>query len=100
VEEDERGWWYQGRDHQPAADFAAEQRIYAAIGSSRAFIKRQGNGSYEVYVENAARRVSNIRSVCPEASAIYECTIRRDRRHQARIDREASLKGATCIYRG
>jgi hypothetical protein len=45
-------------------------------------------------------RLSNIRSVCSDVNEIYETTIRRDRRHQARIDREASLKGAQCIFRG
>jgi acyl-CoA synthetase (AMP-forming)/AMP-acid ligase II len=100
VELDNRGWWYQGRDHQPAQDFADEQRIYAAIGSSKAFIRRLENGSREVYLENAKPRLSNVLSVCPDIKRIFETTIRRDRRHQARIDREASLKGAACIYRG
>jgi acyl-coenzyme A synthetase/AMP-(fatty) acid ligase len=99
VEQDERGWWYQGRDQQVAEDFADEQKIYSAIGSSKAFIKRHEKGR-SVYVEQAAIRLSNIRSVCPDVSEIYETTIRRDRRHQARIDREASLKGAKCIFRG
>lgn len=99
VEQDERGWWYQGRDHQVAEDFTDEQKIYSAIGSSKAFIKRHEKGR-SVYVEQAAMRLSNIRSVCPDVTEIYETTIRRDRRHQARIDREASLKGAQCIFRG
>ncbi|WP_141735263.1 AMP-binding protein [Oligoflexus tunisiensis] len=100
VEQETRGWWYQGRDHQPPEDFTDEQRIYAAIGSSKAFIKRGADGQRAVYVENARVRLSTIRSVCPDVKMIYETTIRRDRRHQARIDREASLKGATCVYRG
>jgi acyl-CoA synthetase (AMP-forming)/AMP-acid ligase II len=100
VEQDDRGWWYQGRDHQVSEDFIDEQKIYSAIGSSKAFIKRLENGQRAVYVENAAMRVANIRSVCSDVTEIHETTIRRDRRHQARIDREASLKGATCIYRG
>ncbi|MDQ3230302.1 MAG: AMP-binding protein [Pseudobdellovibrionaceae bacterium] len=100
VEQEARGWWYKGRDHQPPEDFADEQRIYAAIGSSKAFIRRTEDGQRAVYAAEAKVRISNIRSVCPDVTSIYQTTIRRDRRHQARIDRDASLKGASCIYRG
>lgn len=100
IEKDNRGWWYHGRDQQPLEDFADEQKIYTAIGSSKAFIVRAEDGRRSVYVEGAALRVSNVRSVCPDVQTIYQTIIRRDRRHQARIDRDASLKGAACVFRG
>ncbi len=100
MEQESRGWWYMGRDQQLAEDFVDEQKIYAAIGSSKAFIKRDPSGQKQVYVEQAAQRISSILRVCPDTQSIFQTIIRRDRRHQARIDREASLKGASCIYRG
>ena len=85
------GWWYWGRSHQSPEDFALEQAIYSAIGTSRCFVHAVGEKRV-LYGERIRQYVSLIHKRFPEISEIHEGPILRDRRHRARLDRAASLK--------
>ena len=89
---DQAGWWYQGRSHQPRADFQLEQDIYRELGSSAAFVHRRRNGELWLLGEKLAARAAKLRAGFPHLAGVAELTIVRDRRHRARIDRAASLK--------
>lgn len=83
-------WWYAGREAQPASDFLLEQKLYTVLGSSAAFVEREPAGTLVVYCQAAERREKLIRDAFPEVGRVVDTTIRRDRRHKARIDRAAS----------
>ena len=86
--EDGRGWWFRGRANQPEPDFELEQRAYSALQSSNCFVHRMHTGETLLVGEvDAGTRLPGIDRVVPGR-------IIRDRRHRARIDRPASLKGA------
>jgi acyl-coenzyme A synthetase/AMP-(fatty) acid ligase len=87
------GLWYQGRDQSPLDDFLLEQRLYLALGHSRAMIERDMDGAALIYCENARQNLATIRTVVPDVKHIFQVKMRRDRRHRARIDRQATKKG-------
>jgi acyl-coenzyme A synthetase/AMP-(fatty) acid ligase len=91
---DDRGeaWWYAGRAAQCAEDFSLEQRVYAWLGSSKAFVHRDPDGARVLCGERISRRKASLRRAFPEIVRLREVTIVRDRRHRARIDRAASLR--------
>ncbi|MCX6130647.1 MAG: AMP-binding protein [Proteobacteria bacterium] len=94
------GWWYAGRDHLPAEDFADEQRLYSIVGHSKAFLHRNAKGELAIYSAHAQNELVSLKAVFPQIPKIFQTTIRRDLRHRARIDRDASLKGAKCLFDG
>ncbi|MCM2280668.1 MAG: AMP-binding protein [Bdellovibrionaceae bacterium] len=95
VRGDQDGWWYAGRSSQDERIFDLEQRMYSALGSSKAFIHIE-NSETVACIENAKRRVEKLpretRDLVFASMKIYDVSIHRDRRHRARIDRAASWK--------
>jgi olefin beta-lactone synthetase len=89
--EDQGYWWYKGREKQKLEEFKKEQRIYSLIQSSAGFLFREHSGEEIFYCQNAEERSYVIRHEYPELKVI-NCRIVRDRRHHARIDREATRK--------
>ncbi len=86
------GLWYAGRSAQPLEEFWAEQRMYRALGHSRAFVLRDATGRLRAYGVGIARHASAIRSSVPEIDSCHDIrTIRYDPRHHARIRRDASI---------
>ncbi|CAN5718492.1 hypothetical protein BH10BDE1_BH10BDE1_04010 [soil metagenome] len=98
-------WWYAGRSGQDVADFEFEQSLYAGLGSSLLFTKRDDTGLLEVYVQGDEARIKKLErliielrnegsTVVAEPVRIFQTEIVRDHRHRARIDRVKSLKKA------
>jgi acyl-coenzyme A synthetase/AMP-(fatty) acid ligase len=92
IDVDAAGWWYGGRASQPAGDFALEQRIYGALGSSASFVHRGPSGEAVLVGEGVKGREADVRAKFPEIVSVREAKIRRDRRHRARIDRAESWR--------
>ncbi len=90
VIEDDEGWWYAGRSAQDPALFSLEQKLYAALGSSQAFLQVE-DGAPVACVARAETRAARAGDLL-KGMKIYDVRIRRDRRHRARIDRCASWK--------
>jgi len=88
--ETEEGLWYQGRSFQQTSDFGLEQSIYGVLGHTNAFLFREPGGDLVLSGENLRTKISEIRAGFPAVDRIQEKKIIRDRRHRARIDREAS----------
>jgi olefin beta-lactone synthetase len=94
VREDFDGWWYSGRSGQALEDFELEQKVYAAIGSSKAFVIRE-NDALTLCIEPDGLRRDRTYEILRSMklfNRISEVKIKRDRRHRARIDRAASLR--------
>ncbi|MEK7358595.1 MAG: hypothetical protein AAB250_19270, partial [Bdellovibrionota bacterium] len=94
VRSDHDGWWYSGRSGQAHEEFLLEQKVYSAIGSSKAFVMKE-DGALSLFIEADALRRTRTYEVLREMKAfnrIFEVKIKRDRRHRARIDRAASLR--------
>ncbi len=94
VRSDHDGWWYSGRSGQALSDFELEQKVYAAIGSSKAFVVRE-NDALTLCIEPDGLRRDRTYEILRSMKAfnrICEVRIRRDRRHRARIDRVGSLR--------
>jgi len=83
---DKDGWWYTGRDSQSQEDFEIEQKVYSLIQSSAAFLDSNKNGDKILYCQQANRRRPLIKEKFPDLE-VRDCTIVRDKRHRARIDR-------------
>jgi acyl-CoA synthetase (AMP-forming)/AMP-acid ligase II len=95
-------WWYRGRSSQSETDFQREQELATAIDSSKVFLHRSETGSCAVYFEGLRERLSRVRietAKWKEPVDLYHTTIVRDRRHRARIDRDASKKKSKFIVR-
>jgi acyl-coenzyme A synthetase/AMP-(fatty) acid ligase len=90
MSEDSDGLWYQGRSFQKPEDFMLEQRIYPVLGHARAFVFRDAEGKVVLSGENLVKKRHDLLLRFPEISRIQDKKIVRDRRHRARIDREAS----------
>ncbi|MBI3790041.1 MAG: acyl--CoA ligase [Gemmatimonadetes bacterium] len=92
---DADGWWFAGRASQPADEFALEQRIYAALGTTACFVARDARGRLGLYGEGIIRAVrlegDDFARAFPEVDVVRDVRIARDRRHGARIDRSRSL---------
>jgi acyl-CoA synthetase (AMP-forming)/AMP-acid ligase II len=91
IQEDDAGWWYSGRSSQSLADFAMEQRIYSFLNHSGAFLFRTPDKSLHLFGETVDARTTELRKAFPELEEVHYAKIVRDRRHRARIDRNASL---------
>ena len=85
VHDDDAGLWYRGRSDQRLEDFELEQRIYAALQSSKCFVHRTPGG--ERYLVGEVREAAGF----PELAGVLPARINRDRRHRARIDRKKTL---------
>lgn len=100
VREDAEGWWYAGRSAQNETHFALEQKLYGALGSSKAFIHVE-EGAPVICVADARQRSAIIASFIQQEGLggirVYDVRIHRDRRHRARIDRAASWKTRRLI---
>ena len=96
IASDAEGWWYGGRASQPAEEFELEQRVYAHLGSSAAFVRRGSDGLLTLYGEGMPSGAAAVafRRLFPEIVEMREAHIARDRRHRARIDRRATLERA------
>jgi acyl-CoA synthetase (AMP-forming)/AMP-acid ligase II len=83
------GLWFAGRSSQPLEEFWAEQRLYAAVGHSCAFVVRDGVGSLIAYGEDIERHAS---AICVAVPQVRECrnmrAVRWDPRHRSRVRRE------------
>ncbi|HEX2719028.1 MAG TPA: hypothetical protein VHM67_15270, partial [Gemmatimonadaceae bacterium] len=88
------GWWFGGRVAQPEEQFALEQRLYAALETSKCFVERL-DGRLVLFGEGVTTRARErgiaIRRDFAEIAEVRELEIVRDRRHRARIDRARSL---------
>ncbi|MEJ2539461.1 MAG: AMP-binding protein [Gemmatimonadota bacterium] len=102
IESDSRGWWYEGRIGQPRAEFLVEQRLYAELGTSASFVARDTSGRLYLYGERLPAEARDFRpgfrSRHPELDGVRPVRIVRDRRHGARIDRNASLVRGGWIH--
>ncbi|MGI8619454.1 MAG: AMP-binding protein [Gemmatimonadaceae bacterium] len=98
ISEDADGWWFCGRAAQPQAEFDLEQRLYSALGTSKCFVHRAGDGTLLLFGEGIQKRIraqgKSLGAVAPEIAAVHEVRIIRDRRHRARIDRTRTLAAA------
>lgn len=94
IRADGEGWWYSGRSQQSLEAFELEQRVYAALGSSKAFVLDEGS-SLSLCVEPDENlrdeTYQKLKNTHPRLD-LFEVKISRDRRHRARIDRAASLR--------
>ena len=85
--------WYAGRSGQLAEDFVLEQQVYRYALSSKSFVHRTAKGERVLVGCNLDRvRRALPSSLSNEFTRLVEArSIRRDRRHRARIDRAATL---------
>ncbi len=85
--------WYQGRSVQPHAHFLAEQKIYALVEHSSAFVFENAREELCVAGVDIDRMRNEIKSMIPEIKHVIDiATIHYDRRHHARIDRATSVR--------
>lgn len=90
--------WYSGRSSQPEALFELEQRLYAILGHTGAFLHRDREGRIWLLGEGVVQHEREIRGGIPQIHAIEDIRIIRDPRHRARLDRRNSiLKGARWL---
>jgi hypothetical protein len=88
-------WWYSGRSQQPIEHFEIEQKAYALLGSSKAFVLPEAEG-LSLCIEPSVNMghdeiIAKLRGI-EAVRRFYEVDIKRDPRHRARIDRAASAK--------
>jgi 4-hydroxybenzoate polyprenyltransferase len=90
---DDDGFWFNGRAIQHEGDFALEQELYRALGHTRAYIHR-GPDSHAMIVgdDNVVPLQKAGESVFDSPVEVVSGTIRRDRRHRSRIDREGTWR--------
>ena len=93
VLETDSGWKYSGRSQQSLQDFDLEQKIYSLIGSSKCFIHRNTAGEATLVGEQLGHSATMIKRTFHGIDHIVERTIKRDKRHRARIDRAATTRG-------
>ncbi len=96
IQQEGSEFWYAGREAQTLEDFQAEQKMYAALGSSAAFLARDASGRLVAHCLHGNERAPLIRSVLPEVKEVFDTMIVRDRRHRARVDRVKSLGRRVC----
>ncbi len=93
IEELDGQWYYLGRASQPREEFILEQKIYARTNCTAAFVTRHSATNHLYLVgEVSASAWAAAQPHFPEISDFIPATIVRDRRHRARIDRQATLK--------
>lgn len=98
IRETEEGWWYTGRSQQSLEAFQLEQSIYFTLQSSKSFLVPEKNGHYVLYGQDIYRRKEELYDAFPQLVDIQERKIRRDHRHRARIDREASMRQGRFLW--
>lgn len=86
--QDENGLWFAGRRQQSFEDFLAEQKIYAKLGHSRAFIRRDSHKNPLIIADDGVRHVASVAGeVLGRTVPVWNAFIVRDKRHRSRIDR-------------
>lgn len=88
-------WWYSGREKQAAADFELEQDVYRTAGSSKAFLTdglREEHGRRRLIHAFTAEQAGKTARAFPELELAAVAAIKRDARHQSRIDRIGTLQ--------
>ena len=100
VLKDDDGLWFMGRSRQTLSDFIAEQKIYAKIGHTRAFIHRDENDVPIVVADDDAHDVSkSVHEVMNRRVTVWASVMSRDRRHRSRIDRLATWEKGLRMLR-
>jgi acyl-coenzyme A synthetase/AMP-(fatty) acid ligase len=91
---DEKGWWYRGRSAQSLSDFSLEQEISTFLKTNAVLI-----ASHEFLLGKGVKpHREELLKKFPSLKDVIECEFYWDRRHQARIDREKTIKkGAPWI---
>ncbi|MFZ9519080.1 MAG: AMP-binding protein [Silvanigrellaceae bacterium] len=86
--QDDKGFWYAGRAEQPLDDFLFEQKLYARLGHSRAFLHRDSNSNGIIVADDSVRHIEQVASdIGARKFQVWRSIILRDRRHRSRIDR-------------
>lgn len=86
-------FWFEGRATQPHSHFLAEQRIYALVQHSSAFVFENRRKELCAAGVNIGRVSQKIRSSIPEIRHVMNTAkIHYDRRHHSRVDRARSLE--------
>ena len=97
---DESGFWYMGRKDQSLEDFLSEQKLYAKIGHTRAFVRRDRLGEALIIADDDARNVdAAAREVMGQKVLVWTSLIYRDRRHKSRIDRQLTWERGLRMLR-
>lgn len=88
---DEQGLWYAGRASERFDDFIFEQKLFAKIGHTRAFIQRDQNQNAMIVADDDPQCVSRaVFEVTKVELPVWNCQLQRDKRHRARIDKKAT----------
>jgi acyl-coenzyme A synthetase/AMP-(fatty) acid ligase/4-hydroxybenzoate polyprenyltransferase len=94
------GFWYAGRESQSADDFFFEQKLYAKIGHSRAFIYRDALSNEVIVADDDKMRVeSAAKDIDKKNHQVWTAIIARDSRHRSRIDRLSTWQGSLRMQR-
>jgi hypothetical protein len=97
---DADGLWYMGRSTQPLDDFLFEQKLYAHLGHTRAFLRRDNCGHPLVIADDDTRVVEKASTeLLGEKPTVISSVLSRDRRHRARIDRVATWEKGLRMLR-
>jgi len=97
---DTDGLWYMGRKGQPLEDFLFEQKLYARLGHTRCFLRRDNNSRPLLIADDDARHVEKSASeLLGEKPTVLTSVLTRDRRHRARIDRVAIWEKGLMMLR-
>lgn len=98
--QDESGFWYAGRADQSLEDFLFEQKLYARLGHSRAFLYRDAKSDGIVVADDEVRHVERIaKSIGNNDFKVWNAIIARDRRHRSRIDRAGTWRKGLRMQR-
>lgn len=93
IQRREQELWYSGRDFQKREDFELEQKVYSELQHSKCFLHRTEKELILVG-ELKKQEAEPILKAHPEIKRFLRAKIMRDKRHQARIDRNKSLQKA------
>jgi acyl-CoA synthetase (AMP-forming)/AMP-acid ligase II len=94
------GLWYMGRQGQALDDFIFEQKIYARLGHTRAFLHRDNIGNAIFVADDDAHQVEKVATdLLGEKPVVMTSVLSRDRRHRSRIDRRATWEKGLRMLR-
>lgn len=97
---DEQGLWFAGRSSQSHDDFLFEQKMYAKIGHTSAFLHRDDAQGVHVVADDSPVRVESVvRDLGLAKFRVWSGRIVRDRRHRSRIDRQSSWERSLRMQR-
>jgi acyl-coenzyme A synthetase/AMP-(fatty) acid ligase len=97
---DEEGFWFAGRSTQTFDDFLFEQKLYAKLGHTRAFLHRDLNGHGLLIADDDCDHVrASASNVTSESLPVRIGTLLRDRRHRSRIDRQGTWERSLRMQR-